>query len=390
MKNIINIPVVEQVFQKVRTECTRSTTKGDLHSDADKEEILGLSVITAVKKYGENIADAFQSEFGKTDEKLSYLFAQLTNAIIEKTFRDGSCHAQASYSLFELAKKSVFDVSLVYSKTEKIKTEHFYLMMPDKFALNIFLQHDITSFIVNNSRFGSETILYDTWSDILCKWQDFSGEIEVTNQCTRVIKTSVQHLFRPLSLLYENEKMLLEKIIACLCEYKNRLLQLSNSPDKISAAQIGAIVANHQEDSEFINEIIFLNNNDECIKRLILNIDEYLADFTEQLNPGTGVVKQHESKLSNETTQFFNEKKITAEALAWKVYPAEKLTGCYAGHQIRFFNIPKDITSEQSAAFNSHLKEKGFAAKMAKTKAGLSSIIVDLNNSMLEKSSACP
>src|SRR5476651_2252643 len=96
--------IVRNIFDTVVKECTRSLTKKNLHRDPVKEEVLAKQLDKTFSKYGEMIAGQFQADYEKQNPALSFLFAQVSNAVIEKTFHHGSCHAQAAYSLIELSK----------------------------------------------------------------------------------------------------------------------------------------------------------------------------------------------------------------------------------------------------------------------------------------------
>ena len=69
-------------------------------------------LVEALKKnnttYGINITSQFQREYEAKKPALSFLFAQVSNFILEKSFHDGACQLQADVALFEFCKKVFF------------------------------------------------------------------------------------------------------------------------------------------------------------------------------------------------------------------------------------------------------------------------------------------
>ncbi|MBX9703319.1 MAG: hypothetical protein K2X39_04115, partial [Silvanigrellaceae bacterium] len=108
----INEPEIEQVFNDVLQLCSRSETKLDLHPNKDKDLCLAMLLEQARVKYGEQICNSLQQEYERTQPQLSFLFAQLTNAVLQSVFRQGRCHGQAAYALFELFKAGKFNATL--------------------------------------------------------------------------------------------------------------------------------------------------------------------------------------------------------------------------------------------------------------------------------------
>lgn len=84
-----------------------------------------------------------------------------------------------------------------------------------------------------------------------------------------------------------------------------------------------------------------------------------------------------ENKLNFVTKSFFNNK----TPANWKVYPHERLTGKYVGHQVRFFNMPTEYAAQATPFFNT-LKQNGFETELKKAN-DKPSIVVDLTTSML-------
>jgi len=141
----VNHQKVEQVFKQVQENCNRSETKQDLHEDDSKDLYLAGLLEQVRIKYGDDICVTFQLEYEKTNGVLSYLFARVTSAVLQSTFRQGRCGGQADYCLFELFKADIFSATLVWSRAGA-NTEHYYNVIPIiliLMALVIQLQHVI-------------------------------------------------------------------------------------------------------------------------------------------------------------------------------------------------------------------------------------------------------
>lgn len=65
----------------------------------------------------------------------------------------------------------------------------------------------------------------------------------------------------------------------------------------------------------------------------------------------------------------------------WRIYPKEKLTGKYIGHQVHFFTF-KASNKEHVNTFLKDLKADGFDTELKQAPSGNPSIIVDLTNSL--------
>lgn len=82
-------------------------------------------------------------------------------------------------------------------------------------------------------------------------------------------------------------------------------------------------------------------------------------------------------KLNTITSSFFNNKAPTN----WKIYPSERLTGKYIGHQVKFFTFPVEQSTQAEPFFN-RLKQNGFDAELKKAN-NRPSLVVDLTTSKL-------
>lgn len=90
--------------------------------------------------------------------------------------------------------------------------------------------------------------------------------------------------------------------------------------------------------------------------------------------------KNKEDHLNNATLTFFKER----APAQWKIYPSDKLTGNYVGHQVRFFTFPKD-QAIQAKIFSERLQQNGFSAAL-KSAGEKPSIVVDLTTSNAHRS----
>jgi hypothetical protein len=390
---------IKDIFETTVKECKRSFTKQDLHSNPHKEDLLARKLDEAREKYGATIADQVQKIYEKQNPALSFLFAQVTNAIIEKTFHGGSCHAQAAYSLIECCKKGIYNVSLVFSRTNDPTTEHMYLLLFDEFTFNALAKQPSshpTYFLFNPKDFQKMWTFFDSWSNQLCEWKNFRPQ----NNYTKAIKNSPQTVIKPLIHLFQNEIGLLEKIIWCLTEYTTRLNNLPLDKQVTLPISLGLIKSLTVEDNEFNEEINLLLNPQKCVAKLLLSVEGYKEEFTKILASYKQFreknekkekvlteeeVKEKEDKLLSLTQTFFgqnpnpnpnpNSNSIISQ---WRSFPEEKLVGTkYAGHQVRFFTM-KGETSQKADEFVSHLKAKGANLEKTKTKSGDPSITVDL------------
>jgi hypothetical protein len=370
MKHDIGIPVVEKTFSQVLSVCKRSSTKNDLHPDPAKEKILYSLLQKVYEIYGTDIADSFQAEYENTDPGLSYLFAHLTNAVLEKAFHDGSCHSQSSYAMFELSKEGIFNVSMVSSQTGNPGTDHFYLMMPDEYTRKILSTIPNVFIHVNKSNFAASTVFFDTWSKILCKWQDFKGPIENTNKCTKVIKTSTQYLFRPLDLLFKDELTLLKNIKKCLLEYKMRL-------QKVPIHASALLVAADEADKSFKEEVQLLTSSEKCVTKLVETIDEYVNHFKIQIE----ALKEKElpsAKLARYSSRFFEKYDLSPGNSVWKVHPQASSNDRYKNYDVRYFNMPISI-KEQATLFNQYLNKKKINTELQLTEGKPACLIAKLD-----------
>jgi hypothetical protein len=371
---------INNTFDAVRNECTRSTTHRNLHPVKENEEVLARLLKKASNDYSENIASQFQNSHEKINPSLSFLFAQVSNAVFEKSFHNGSCHAQAAYSLIELAKKEIFNASLMWSKTNNISTEHFYLLMLDEGTLKILKQlktpNPVCALVNFKTGLPPESLFFDTWSNELCEYKKLNHN---KNAYIKEIKLTDQVLFRPLIHLFENKIKIIENIIWCLNEYEARLNKLTLAKGTIPEYIAKLFTAT---DIAFQDEISLLFDPSQCISKLLKNIENYKKDFQAQLdlfNQGHRIsakeeIEKKDTKLSTVTHDFFNKQ------LAWKLYPTDKLVGKYVGHQVRFFTMQQEDIQTKANEFVSYLNKGGFNAEL-KSANNKPSILVDLTTS---------
>ena len=370
---------IKDTFDAARNECTRSITHRSLHPVKENEEVLARLLNKVFKDYGENIAKQIQDIYEERNPSLSFLFAQVSNAVFEKTFHHGSCHSQAAYSLIELSKKRIFNASLMWSKTNNILTEHFYLLILDEVTLKRLKQlrtpHPVVVPVNFKTGLPSESLFFDPWSNELCEYKKLNHK---KNVFIKEIKTTDQILFRPLLHLFENEIKIIESIIWCLNEYEARLKQLTPIKEAIPEHITKLFTST---DIEFQDEIKLLFDPSQCISKLLINIENYKKDFQEQLNllkqstrnPAEEEIEQKDRKLLAITRDFFNEQ------LTWKQFPKDNLVGKYIGHQVRFFTMQEKIKTKASE-FVAHLNKGGFNAEL-KSANNKPSIVVDLTTS---------
>jgi len=81
--------------------------------------------------------------------------------------------------------------------------------------------------------------------------------------------------------------------------------------------------------------------------------------------------------LNNKTLSYFTNR-TNAQ---WKKYPEARLNGKYKGHQVCYFTMAADETS-QATAFSELLQKAGFDVELKKAK-DKPSIVVDLTTSKL-------
>lgn len=370
-----NMAAVEETFNAVKKECTRSITKKDLHSDRHKEEALAKYLSRTFERYGENIAEKFQNLHQKQNPALSFLFAQLTNAIVEKTFHQGGCHAQAAYALIELAKKGIFNACLMCNKTGNLATTHYYLLILDEFTFERLKLADANSVYIRvNAKTGlpPKSHFFDTWSNELCEYEKFISK----NDFTKDIKTTDQALFKPFSQLFPNEFNIIKNIFFCLNEYENHLKAIPQNKEAIPE-NIAKLFT--PEDVQFQSEIELLFDSNMCVLKLLSAIEDYKKEFQQQLEQYAKDTPIIDKELSNTTLSFFNGT-LPAQS-QWKPYPENALGGKYLGHRVRFFTM-SNISGKNAASFTNHLKQQGFNAELRKAKNG-PSVVVDLTESKL-------
>lgn len=374
------------IFNAVVKECHRSYTKHNLHVDPAKEALLATQLEITRVKYAATFSDQFQKVHEKQNPGLSFLFAQVINAIFEKTFHEGQCHAQAAYTLIELCKKNIFNASLVCSRTNDPTTEHWYLLLFDDNTLkelaNQPSQHPVY-FRFSPNNFHKKWIYFDSWSNQLCLWENFQPQ----NNSMRAIKNSPQATFKPLIHLFRDETSVLEKIIWCLNEYENCLKALTLTTENIPL-NISKLFST--DDGLFQKEIELLFDSRRCQEKLLLTIENYKQEFAKTLNlhkqPSAAnnkndTSKEKEEKLSSITSAFFHQKQTNTQ---WKEFPASHLANTrYTGHKVLFFTMRKDMSTQANEFFN-HLKEKGadvVLKEVGKNDDAKPSIVLDLTSS---------
>ena len=147
-------PKVKSVFDEVSVACARSFTKKDLHSNPLNEEILAQQLDGVFFTYGRSVAGQFQAEYAEKNPALSFLFAQVSNAVVETAFHHESCHAQAALALIKLLQEGVYNVSLMWSRTDDPSTEHHYLLVLDGPTVSRLKKVPAGVYVVVNSRTG--------------------------------------------------------------------------------------------------------------------------------------------------------------------------------------------------------------------------------------------
>jgi hypothetical protein len=350
---------LRKIFDDIVKACTRSSTKMDLHPDKHKENVLALLLKYAIDKFGQAVASNFQRIHEKTNPGLSYTFAQVSNAVVERTFHGGSCHAQAAYSLVEFAKNNIFNASLVCSRTGDTSTEHFYILLPDKQTFAVIAGGKDLFIRVTKNRFSDASTYVDPWSNQLCLWKDFQPNNAYTNH----IRKTDQAVFKSFSHIFGNEKSIIERIIFCLKEYRVNLLSLppaNNLPIDPSKFP-------KDTDENFRLEVDLLTSHQKCIDALVSTTDLYLSEFNSMLNIDN-------ARLLSSTTSFF---KAPLQA-KWIAYPKASLSNTkHDGHVVYYLTL-KDSEAAYAPAFFQHLKTDGFSAEMKQAKEN-PSIVVDLS-----------
>lgn len=385
---IREIPVViKQVFDQVVTHCSRSSTKENLHSIKKVEQFLATELERVTVEYGETIASDFQKEHAEQNPNLSFLFAQVNNAVLERTFHEGRCHLQAAYSLLELCKQGIFNASLVNSLTNNPATEHWYLVIPDDYTFASLFHISHVFVKVQPNGFNKSTLLFDPWSNQICQWRDFNPE----NRYTKAVKTSSQVLFKSFIHLFHDDATVLENIISCLVVYENYLNCLLKNQE-IKLKNFTQFQYPTSLDEKTQEELMLLANPEKCVEKLLLTIENYKKEFTAILNSmkkNTVItedkkiaseeqnIEKIETKLLNSTLSFFKKSTDTQ----WKKFPEQRLTDRYKGHQVRFFTMTGNESS-QADTFLCHLKDIGFDVEMKKSHEK-PSLVVDLTTSKL-------
>lgn len=362
------------VFEEAVKSCPRSSTKKNLHSDPTKEETLARLLNNVRTIFGTQIASQFQAEYESKNKGLSFLFAQITNAVVERAFHEGSCHAQAAYSLIELAKNNILNASLVCSRTLNLSTEHYYLLILEDHTYKILESQDDIIIKVGENRFNPESIFFDTWSNQLCHWSKFIPESPYTEE----IRKTPQALFKSLLHLFGTEAKVIEQINWCLERYESILnsLELPEAfplrfPDIIQANQITQNAQKPQEKSNdedfaFEKECELLTSPQQCLEKLRYTIKLYKTEFAKLSN------KSNESKLFTATATFFKQ----SSECKWLKYPENKLEKSkHKGNDVR---CTKGLsTTEHTQRFFKYLEDEGFSTELVSTIKG-PLILVDL------------
>lgn len=371
---------VKKIFDKVIAECKRASTKMNLHQEKQKDELLAAQLEKVITIYGEAIASQFQSKYEKQNKGLSFLFAQVTNAVLERTFHEGRCHLQAAYSMFELYKSGIYNVSLVSSRINNPITEHWYLLILDDYTFKSMAQMPGIYVAVKPNGFNKMALFFDSWSEQICQWKNFQPQNKYTIEITK----STQAMFKPFIHVFHSEVEVFKSIIWCLTEYANylknipsiKLLSLSNVENLSTPS-----------DEKFSKEIEFLTNPEKCLVKMLSTIDSYKKEFVDILNLHSHDlnviteqnIKEAETKLLASTLSFFK----GPTDIVWKEYPKSNLERTkYEGHQVRFFTMKDEKLSSRADDFLQHLKTSGFNAEMKKAKNN-PSIVVDLTTSKL-------
>lgn len=381
---------IKEVFDLTIKQCKRSSTiERSIHSDLVKDNLLVKALQDNADIYGINISAQFQKIHEKNNPALSFLFAQVTNLILERTFHIGSCVMQADVALLEFCKKGVFNASLICSNPSNPKTQHFYLTVLDDQTFMEFSKwpdvYCIADAAIEPNLF-SESVYFDTWSKQLCEWKRFTPDAK--NVYLKDLKKLKQAMFKPLVLMFKDEVALLENIIFCLNEYEKYIEKDKNTKKDIPLNYIKLFF---NQKNEFQEEVEFLFDYSECKSRLLKAIDVERKEFERRLT-SIKQVKNNDcvekgievklAKLNLVTAGFFS----TSPSKKWQQFPQNRIAknSAYAGHDLWFFTFEKnDIGTKQSAnTFAKTLVENGLCAELKKANEK-PSIIVDLTRSSL-------
>jgi hypothetical protein len=376
---------IKEIFDLTIDQCKRVSTKeGSLNADLSKDILLVKALQQCTQVYGINITSQFQAAYEAKNPALSFLFAQISNFILEKAFHVGSCQLQADVALFEFCKKGIFNVSIICSNPTNALIDHWYLMILDDHTFRASTQWPKVYAAIRPNGFSKTSLYFDTWSKQLCEWKNFKPDPE--NKYQKNLKEITQAMFKPLINLFKDEVNLIETIIWCLTEYEKCLKNIKLAEEKIPMEYTRLFTT---AEDEFQREVKFLFDSQQCMLQLLTSIEIEKKAFQERLVAIKHVSKKQEKedsvndkdiKLDNITSAFFKQNIPTR----WKEYPQQLVSQhpTYAGHQIRFFTLPQNDTTTQRLAtdFTQHLREKGLSAEQRDAK-GKPSIIVDLTTS---------
>lgn len=170
---------IKKVFDLTKEKCKRTSTKErSLNSDLLKDQLLVKALQKNTDTYGVNVTSQFQAAYETKNPALSFLFAQVSNYILEKTFHVGSCQLQADVALFEFCKKGIFNVSLICSNPTDALTQHWYLMILDDNTFKISSRMPNVFSAIKPNGFSDTSLYFDTWSNQLCEWKNFKPDSE--------------------------------------------------------------------------------------------------------------------------------------------------------------------------------------------------------------------
>lgn len=353
---------LKKIFEVAVKECPRSTTKKNLHADPSKDNALAILLRNAFETFGMEVSARFERQNIKDNPGLTFLYAQVTNAVIQKTFHEGSCHAQAAYAMIELAKNKIFNASLAKCDSGNDLNDHWYLMVLEEHTFQLLSKAPSLYIRVSENRFNPESIFLDTWSNQLCRWKEFKEE----SHYTKALRKHPQILMKSLMHIFQNEKNIIQQILWCLNQFENDLNALTLE----AQFRIRNITTPDDTDPAYKEEVSLLMNPLACREKLLATIKQYQTDFTKM------TTKVDDKTLIEVTSKFFK----TPTEQQWKPYPEAKLVKTkYEGHVVMYFNMKK-TDADNASAFFKHLQKSGFSAEM-RTANDNPSIIIDITAS---------
>jgi hypothetical protein len=352
-------PDLKKIFEAAVKECPRSTTKKNLHADPRKDNALAILLDNAFEIFGLEVSARFERQNIKDNPALTFLYAQVTNAVIQKTIHQGSCHAQAAYTMIELAKNKIFNASLVKCDSGNELNDHWYLLILEEHTFQLLSKAPSLYIRVTENRFNPESIFLDPWSNQLCRWKEFKEE----SHYTKALRQHPQILMKSLMHIFQNEENIIQKILWCLNQFEKDLNALTLE----TQFRFINMTTPNDSDPAYKEEFSLLMKPLACREKLLTTLKQYQTDFTKM------TTKVDDKKLIEATSKFFK----TPTEQQWKRYPEAHLVKTkYKGHEVMYFNMKK-AEADNANAFFKHLQNNGFTGEM-KSVNDNPSIIIDL------------